>query len=306
MSVRQNLYFASIFLKWFNRLTFNGKAAVCFIALGLFAIYAYIHNHPSPGTPPKSGQVASTNSGQSAPTGTAGCADKLVYGAPRQTASPSTEQGELRTVCRDGYVLGHSAKTKTALWVAEHLTPAGMGGKEPRTNVFLEDTTLPPGEHSTLADYKRSGYDRGHMAPAGDFSTSPHQMAESFYLSNMVPQFPENNQGPWMMLESHVRSLAKRADDLYVVTGPIFPAVIQTTVGPNHVAVPTQLYKLALDSKSGRIGAWLMPNAEVPKNQWNDYCTSVAKVEQASGLTFFPDLPAAQKTSWSQVSCAMN
>ena len=235
---------------------------------------------------------------------TGACADKAPYGAPSQTAAPATGLGQLRQICRLGYLVGYSGVSKTPAWVAEHLQSDAIFGKEPRTNNFMEDDSLPSSERATLADYSRSGYDRGHMAPAADFSRSAKEMAESFYLSNMVPQFPENNRAPWAHLEGHVRSLTKNTKDLYVVTGPVFGAGGKT-IGSNHIAVPVQLFKIALDPSNGKLGAWLLPNAEVPGDGWNAYCTSVQAVEAASGLTFFPGLAAEQRNKLISQKCAL-
>ena len=232
------------------------------------------------------------------------CADKTPYGIPNQLAAPATSVGQLRLICRLGYLVGYSGATKTPVWVAEHLQSEAIYGKEPRTNNFMEDTSLPQSERATLRDYSRSGYDRGHMAPAADFSRSAQEMSESFYLSNMVPQFPENNRGPWAHLEGHVRSLTKGTKDLYVITGPVFTSQPKT-IGADHIAVPAQLFKLVLDPAHGKLGAWLLPNAAVPVDRWNHYCTSAKAVEAATGLTFFPTLPPAQSSSVIEMSCAL-
>jgi endonuclease G len=143
------------------------------------------------------------------------------------------------------------------------------------------------------------------MAPAADFSRSADQMRDSFYLSNMVPQWGENNRGPWAQLEGHVRKVTVKVNDTYVHTGPGFPGPDFETTKRGRVGIPTQLYKVVFDAKHGRMSAWLLPNADVPKDRWNDYCTSVAKVEQATGWKFFPKLPAAQRDQLVQMSCAL-
>ena len=243
----------------------------------------------------------------SGPTGavTGACADKVPYGAPTATGAPATTLGDLRPICRTGYLVGYSGVTKTPAWVAEHLQSDAIYGKEPRTNNFTEDTSLPEGERATLADYSRSGYDRGHMAPAADFSRSAEEMSDSFFLSNMVPQWPENNRGPWAKLEGHVRELAADAKELYVVTGPVFEGESGKTIGRSQVRVPDKLFKIALDSAHGKLGAWLLPNADVPVEGWNAYCTTAQAVEAATGLTFFPALPDDQRTALITQSCAL-
>ena len=99
--------------------------------------------------------------------------------------------------------------------------------------------------------------------------------------------------------------MLKHYPDEYVTTGPGFPDGITKTIGPGHVAVPQQLYKVDFVPKAGKMGAWILPNADVPKDHWNDYCTSVAKVEAMTGLTFFPKMDPAQKAALAQMSCAL-
>jgi endonuclease G, mitochondrial len=284
----------------FFQLSFRLQVLIVVIIVGAWGVWYVHHVHGSVTVSPPTATATSPGTPVTGP-----CADKVPYGAPAQTAAPATALGALKLICRTGYLVGYSGVSKTPAWVAEHLLPDAIYGKEPRTNNFTEDTSLPQGQRAALADYSRSGYDRGHMAPAADFSRSAQEMSESFFLSNMVPQFPENNRGPWAKLEGHVRSLTKDTKELYVITGPVFPGSGGKTIGANHVAVPSQLFKLAFDPSHGKLGAWLLPNADVPVDQWNKYCTSVQAIEAASGLTFLSALPAEQRNKLIAMSCAL-
>ncbi len=318
--------FLRLIWRWFTNLSLVAQLIVLVVALGLYAAWLHmphntgydrarvVHSHGERRAPYGQGATQSADgSAANAPstgplptaaTNSADCGDKLPFGAPVATNAPATALGSVREVCRLGYAVGHSSQTKTPLWSAEHLVAGAIGGAEPRTNVFLEDTSLPAGERATLNDYKRSGYDRGHMSPAGDFSRSAQEMAESFYLSNMVPQNGPLNRGPWAKLEGHVRETARSAGGLYVITGPVFQAGGYPTIGPGHVGVPQAIYKIVLDTAHGRMSAWLVPNDAVPEERLDGYCTSVDKVEQATGLTFFPQLPAAQRATLKSMKCA--
>lgn len=223
-----------------------------------------------------------------------GCAAQVVHGLPRVVDSPAARGATLRPVCRGGYALLHSSATKTAVWVAERLDGAETGGAEPRTNEFAPDPALPESERAVPADYRRSGFDRGHLAPAADFSTSTEHMRESFYLSNIVPQVGENNRGVWARLESQVRRLARAHGTVFVVTGPVFDA--QPARIGSGVAVPGALFKVVIDPARGRAVAWLIPNkAGIGEDDWDRYRVPVRQVEAAAGLDFSPELPAAQQ-----------
>lgn len=224
-----------------------------------------------------------------------GCLANVVHGLPKVLDdSPAARGAALRSVCRAGYTLLHSSTTKTALWVAERLDAGEIGGAEPRTNEFLPDPALPEAERATAADYRRSGYDRGHLAPAADFSVSADQMRESFFLSNIVPQVGEHNRGVWARLESHVRRLARAHGTVYVITGPVFDA--QPARIGNGVAVPRALWKVVIDPARNQAVGWLIPNQPgIAEDDWDRYRVPVRRIEAEARIDFSPQLPQAQQ-----------
>src|SRR4051812_34844844 len=123
-----------------------------------------------------------------------------------------------RELCFRGYAVMHSGVSRTALAAAEHLTRERVQAARglERENVFHAEERLPPEERAHLADYARSGLDRGHMAPSGDMPT-PEAQAESFSLANMVPQDPGSNRCLWEGIESAVRDLAMREGEVFVL-----------------------------------------------------------------------------------------
>ncbi|RYF46176.1 MAG: DNA/RNA non-specific endonuclease, partial [Cytophagaceae bacterium] len=151
-----------------------------------------------------------------------------------------------------------------------------------RTDKFYADARLPSGERAELADYKGSGWSRGHMAPAGDMGT-PEAMAQSFSLANMVPQDPKQNGGPWAKIEEDTRRYVMRArGDVYVVTGPVFEPGAQR-IGAGGVAVPSHVFKLVFDPSTGKSWAhWQQndPSAQVGRP------ISLEEVEQRTGIAF--------------------
>lgn len=132
---------------------------------------------------------------------------------------------------------------------------------EKRATKFFADARLPRGERAELEDYKRSGYSRGHMAPAGDMAT-PTSMAQSFSLANMVPQNAQQNGGSWAWIEQETRKYVLRASgDVYVITGPVFEPNTPT-IGEGRVCVPRYLFKLVCDVTTGRSWTHWQENRE--------------------------------------------
>ena len=194
---------------------------------------------------------------------------------------------------RPGYALGYIEYHEQAAFVIYKLTAREALTKEAqRTNRFRRDPEIPTGS-ATTADYRRSGYDRGHLAPAADMAFSVQTMADSFFMSNMSPQKPAFNRGIWKRLEEQVRQIAIREKAIYVVTGPILPKKKTVTIGANQVTVPTHYYKVIFDLTPPRkmIG-FILPN-EGSDRPLEDFAVTVDVVEKATGLDFFSALPNA-------------
>lgn len=159
----------------------------------------------------------------------------------------------LRELCFDSFAILHSGATKTPVFAAQRLNSqiVHRARSIERRDRFYAEARLPSRERSELADYRGSGYARGHMAPAGDMHT-PDAMAQSFSLANMVPQNMVQNSGAWNRIEQDTRKYVMRArGDVYVFTGPVYgPGAL--TIGERRVAVPDYLYKLVHDAATGR------------------------------------------------------
>lgn len=192
-------------------------------------------------------------------TGFSHCRDFFPGGEP-----PALQpRPQLRELCFSAFAVLHSGQTKTPVFVVERLNrqllEQGQGLK--RSDKFYADARLPGAERAELDDYRRSGYSRGHMAPAGDMY-SPEAMAQSFSLANMVPQDQTHNGGVWSKVEQDTRRYAMRArGDVYVFTGPVFDGEV-STIGPGKVHVPSHIFKLVYDASTGR--SWVHWQANSP------------------------------------------
>jgi endonuclease G len=190
-----------------------------------------------------------------------------------------------------GFSLQYSEEHEQPLWVAYELTKSETKNKFKRTNKFLQDPKI-SSKTANNKDYSKSGYDRGHLAPASDMGWSKQTMAESFYYSNISPQRPGFNRGIWKKLETQVRAWAKEYKAIYVATGPILNNHSKA-IGKNKVSVPAAFYKVILlvdDNGESKAIGFVMKNAR-SKSLVKSFATSVDEVEQQTGLDFFYHLP---------------
>ena len=224
---------------------------------------------------------------------------------PAETSSKASEQADVdpllglpaavpgqQVVKHLGYTLSYNETTEQPSWTYYVLTSANYAGKFSRDQAdaeFQPDPDVKTGS-AELQDYRGSGYDRGHLVPAGDMKLNLAAYAESFYLSNMSPQVNACNTGVWRRIEEKVRRWQKRDRVLYVVTGPVVKPGYET-IGPNRVAVPAEYYKVVLDMQPPvvKMIGFLVPN-KGSKLSIEKFCVSVDKIEAETGLDFFPRL----------------
>jgi len=167
-------------------------------------------------------------------------------------------------LCFDHFAEIYSAQSKTPIVTVERLNRSSIQDAqvEERTNAFFPDPRLKAADRASLDDYRGSGYDRGHNAPAAD-QASPRGMAQCFSLADMAPQSPKNNRGVWAKVEGDVRKYVLRATgDVFVYTGPLFLNQPVATIGKGRVWVPSHFFKLVYDETSHRSWAYILPNAD--------------------------------------------
>ena len=204
--------------------------------------------------------------------------------------APLTDRKEAILV-REGYTVSYNEDWLIPNWVAWHLTSDRLSGPAKRKGIpFAEDGDA-PGVHADTYDYVRSGYDRGHLCPAGDNKWSQRAMEESFLLTNICPQAPGLNRGDWNEMEIQCRKWAEQYGDIYVVAGPILYRGRHKRIGKHRVVVPEAFFKvvLCMSGEPKAIGfIYKNEDGDRPKG---DYVNTVDEVERITGIDFFPSLP---------------
>lgn len=198
-------------------------------------------------------------------------------------------------LCYEAFAVEHSGAKRIPLWSAEHLTSDSLRRAKaiPRHDDFHPDEHLPTLDRAELGDYRKSGYDRGHMSPSGDMPTTNSQ-DESFTLANIIPQNRNNNENLWEGIEAAVRTLTFQRGELFIVTGPVFdPSRASVERLQNRVVVPTGIFKAVYDPAGRKAAAYLVQNTD----GMNYQTVSIAELEKLVGMNLFPKMPDAIKAA---------
>ncbi len=188
------------------------------------------------------------------------------------------------------YTLSYNEKHEQAEWVAYELKKNQLSYTNYKRPYFDEDPDVETGSAS-WRNYRKSGYDKGHLCPAGDRRFSSEAFNETFYTSNVSPQLNEFNAGIWNRLEQKTRYWASKYDGVYVVTGGVLSNDLES-IGKENVSVPKYFYKILLDNSRGKYKtiAFLLPHEDSEK-PLNKFVVSIDKIEKMTGIDFFPRLP---------------
>ena len=191
---------------------------------------------------------------------------------------------------RMSYVASYNQELLIPNRVAWHLTADHTDGDVARDNEFYEDIEV-PSPRATNEDYRRSGWSRGHMCPAGDNKWDEKAMQESNLLTNICPQNPELNSGVWNVIERNCRKWAKKYGDIYIVCGPVLLNREHETIGTNKIVVPEAFFKVVLrmNPEPAAIG-FVIRNNEGKKKR-DQFVNTVDDVERITGYDFFSSLP---------------
>lgn len=195
-----------------------------------------------------------------------------------------------------GFTLSYNTKHNTPNWSAWKLTRKMTQGTLDRGTKFWADEQIPKAYRVDYFEYKESGYDRGHMCPAGDMKWDEQAMHDCFYMSNMCPQVPQLNSGSWKHLEESCRTWASTEGSIYIVCGPIYKkGVRHEKIGINHsIDVPEAFFKCVLSLRKGHEKAIGFKYDNTTKRQSiAKTAMSVDEVEKITGIDFFPQLDDA-------------
>lgn len=235
-------------------------------------------------------------------------AEHLLMGNP-SGATTDTNNPNNYLMEKIQYVLSYSRDRGTPNWVSWHLDSSWITGAADRQNDFRPDPAVPAGWYRVQAgDYQGSGFDRGHITPSADRTSSVADNSATFLMTNFVPQSPDNNQGPWAGLEGDLRALVSEGNELYIISGPYGTGGegsngAASTVANGHVTVPQKTWKVVLvlpagDNDLARVSAAtrtiavIMPNTQgIRGDSWRKYLATVDQVELLTGYDFFSNVP---------------
>lgn len=187
------------------------------------------------------------------------------------------------------YTLSYAETHEQAEWVAYALNKNQLSKNDIKRPYFVEDRSVKT-KSADWRNYKNSGYDRGHLCPAGDRQFNEEAYHETFLTSNISPQNHEFNADVWNYLEQKVRFWADKYNGVYVITGGVLKPNLKT-IGDEGVSVPEEFYKIVLDASGGtyKAIAFLIPNQPTHKSFY-EYVVSIDSIESKTGIDFFTNL----------------
>lgn len=205
-----------------------------------------------------------------------------------RTGIPAGMTGTLLSY--NGFELSFNSDEHIPNWVAWELTPDEARGAITGHKTFMQDKNVEGS--ATPADYRNSGYDRGHMAPAADMKWSEDSRHDCYYMTNICPQEHSFNANTWGRLEQTCRQWAQRDSSIIIVTGPVLADGVADRIGASGVAVPKRFFKVILEPYANPIRAigFIFPNGDAPGGM-QAHVASVDEVEAVTGYDFFAALP---------------
>jgi endonuclease G, mitochondrial len=189
--------------------------------------------------------------------------------------------------------VSYNREHKLADWVFYSLSSFELQNCFSRSGSFRQDPALPEEESASLDDYRGSGYDRGHLSPVADNKWSREAMAETFLLSNVIPQPPSFNRGIWSQLEELVRAWAMKEEGLWVATGGVLKRGLPT-IGPNRISVPESFFKvLVTKGPNPKALALMLPGSA--SGNLSSFALSIHSLEEITGLNFMAGIEGRER-----------
>ena len=268
-------------------------AVIVIAAVGFF-IYKIRENNLAESPTIENPPTNPTNNQPNPPEETSSLNKFLPLGNPSNAVfNQSSSNNYLMT--GEYYSLSYNRAKAIPNWVMWRINKNSFGDIQ-RQNDFRPDERLPDGwTQITPYDYNGSGYDRGHLCPSADRSSSLEANSSTFLMTNIAPQTHSLNAGPWEKLESYSRSAARRNMTLYIIAGQYG----EKGKIRKKITIPTNFWKIVIAvpdgtqiNKNSRIVAVDMPNIDgIDEANWRDYATTVQKIEQKTGYNFLSSLP---------------
>ncbi len=232
---------------------------------------------------------------------------QMVLGNPSSAGTSASNY----LIQRPQYALGYVSANGIPRWVAWSLTSGDQGSGRYDGN-FITDTSLPAGmKRVTHSDYTNSGYDRGHMCPNADRNVTLSDCTQTFILTNIQPQTPDNNQGIWASFETYCRNLTNSTGREVLIMSGGYGS--KGTIGANVVTVPSYNWKIAILVPTGsgspvtrinanpsgtRVIALRVPNISgIRSTPWTNYLTTASSLQSSTGLSFFTALTSTARTT---------
>ncbi len=222
----------------------------------------------------------------------------LFWLVPIAFAQPACGAPARRLLDNAFFRICYDSSLKSPVWTAYELRPEHLPALARGRSSFRRDPSLSSPAASN-ADFRASGFSRGHMIPAADFAWSEQAFSGTFFLTNVVAQNQSVNAGRWRQLENAVRRIAAKADSVLIFTGPIFDFDSIELLAPGGVAIPTHTYKALLVVNGNRrtMFAAIIPNAVNPRQPLDFFAVTVDEVERRTGLDFFSFLEDSEEAA---------
>jgi endonuclease G len=240
----------------------------------------------------------------------------MTMGNP-SNAVTSTSYPTNYLLVKSQYALSYNNDKGTPNWVSWQLNNSWLGST-PRQDDFRADTTLPSTfKQIAGSDYTGSGFDRGHMTPSADRTNTVSSNSSTFLMTNILPQSPDNNQGPWASLENYLRTLVSQGKELYIIAGAYGScgtgsngskcSIAAATDPSESITVPNRVWKVVVVVTPGsgaggvttntRVIAVNMPNTQgIRSNSWQSYRTTVDSIEQQTGYNLLSSVASSTQT----------